>query len=169
MAEQLSEREQSVSEQAAALLLAMGEQRAFRVPTVDEDPREVHRLLREDLRARLDAAEVLLGKIGRVRHRAERQRAAARAAAEDAYSLKMAELAAKAIRLEYQSVRDREAMAHVHASPLVRSQREAERVADLVQEAEELMRSMFFGLKDIRRELLDTLEHFLPWEASLER
>lgn len=169
MGEQLSDREQTVSEQAAGLLLKMGVQRDFTPPTVDEDPREVHRILREDLRARLDAAEVLMADITRVRHRAKREAARLKAIADDAYDVKLAALAERAVRLEYQSVHDRTAMSRVHASPLVRAQREAERVADMVSEAEEVMRGMLFGLRDVRRELLATLEHYLPWESSLER
>lgn len=169
MGEPLTGREQTVSEQAAGLLLKMGVQRDFTPPTVDEDPRELHRILREDLRARLDAAEELLREITRVRHRARREAARLKAAADDEYDKKMSVLAERAVRLEYQSVHDRTAMARVHASPHVRAQREAERVADMVSEAEEVMKSMYFGLRDVRRELLATLEHFLPWDSSLER
>jgi uncharacterized protein (DUF1800 family) len=162
-------REQVTEEACAALLTEMAALRDFPVPAADEDPREVHRLLREDLRSRLDRAEVLMAQMARYRRRARRGAARLKAEADDAYDTELAELAKKAVRLEYQSVHDRIAMAKVASSPQRREARAAERLADRVDEAEEVMKGMFFGLRDVRRELLATLEKFLPFESSLER
>jgi hypothetical protein len=169
MNEELSEREQAVEDGVAVLLLRMGELRDFAMPGTDEDPREVHRLLREELRPRLDEAETLMAQAARFRRRARRALARANAAFDDAFDAEMSKLAVKAMRLEFQSVHDRLAMARVAASSLKRAAREAERVSDLVDEAEEVMRGMYFGLRDIRKEILVYLEKYLPWESSLER
>lgn len=150
----------------------MKELRGFEVPEAYEDlgayGMAVHTALRE-LRGRLDQAEVLLAETARNRRQAKRLARLAAAEYDDKFDAEMDRLAKAAMRLEYQSVHDRLAMARVHASPERRTARAAERLADFVEETEEYARSGYFAMRDIRAELLATLQHYLPWEASLER
>lgn len=165
--ELLDDREQAVQDRCAELLLELAQLRAFDVPDDETPGPEVHGALR-DVRARLDRAGEVCAEIRRHRRRARRVAKSLAAAAADAFDVRMDQLARKAVRLEYQSVKDREAMARVATSPERRKARAAERLADLVDEADEAARSLFSGLLGIREELLATLR-YLPWEASLER
>jgi len=166
--EELDDREQVVTGECARLLTELARLRGFEMPEADEDPHEVRRLLMEELRPRLDRAEQVIAELAR--HRRQAKRTALRAAAEasSAFDEVMTELAVKAIRLEYQGVADRTAMARTRTSPLRRKQLAAERIADLVSEAEDAGRGMFFGLRDMREEMITVLRT-LPWESSLER
>jgi hypothetical protein len=166
--EDLSSAEQTVEDECAALLLEMAKLRDFEVPPPDADPPVVYEKLRGDLRPRLDRAEGLMKEMAGLKRRARRTVWRLKAVADDAYDEALADLARKAVRLEYQSVHDRIAMARVASTQARRDQRSAERVLDLVEEAEEAMKGMYFGLRDIRKELLTALE-YLPWERSLER
>lgn len=165
--EQLDDRERSIQDRCAELLLELAQLRAFDVPDDETPGKEVHAALRR-VRGRLDRAGEVCAEIRRHRRRARRIARQLAAVADDAFDAEMAKLAAKAVRLEYQSVKDREAMAKVATSPERRKARAAERAADLVDEADEVARSLFSGLLGIREELLATLR-YLPWEASLER
>lgn len=155
-------------QQAARLLREMAELRAFKVPPHDADPPTVHAALRE-LRGSLDRAEVILASMRTLRNRTAQALADAKLAAEEDYDTEMAELARKAVRLEYQGVKDRTSMAAVKASPRRRALRQAEQRAATMELAFQAVQGRFYGLRDIRYELLATLEHYLPWEASMER
>jgi hypothetical protein len=160
--------EQQARAWAEERVAAMAELREFAVPAPDADGHDVHDAVRE-LRGKLDLAETILQDASRRLRKARREARRLGAVADDAFDDEMDALAKKAVRLEYQSVHDRLAMARVASSPKRRSAREAERVADIVEEAVDHIKSAYFALRDIRRELLATLEHYLPWEASLER
>jgi hypothetical protein len=152
----------------AQLLTEMAGLRSFAVPPHDADPPVVHEALRDDLRARLDRAEVLLAAVAKHRRRAKAVALAAVAAADDAYDEHLEKLSGRAVTREFESIKDREVLARVKSSPLRKEARAAERFADQVNEAETAMRGMFFGLRDIRAELLATLQHYVPWQSSLE-
>lgn len=156
-------------EQVTALLNEMGGLRAIDVPPHGSDPAEVHRVLREVVRPALDRAEVIMAEIAghRRRTRTEARRAAAVTA--DAYDEALVKFSTRAMAREYESIKDREVQARVTSSPQRKAQRQAEETADLIEQAEDAAKGMFFGLRDIRRELLVTLEHYIPWEASMER
>ena len=156
-------------EQVTGLLNEMAGLRDFKVPAHDADPSEVHRVLREVLRPRLDRAEVIMAEVAGHRRRAKRAAKHAAAATSDAYDAALVKFSTRAMSREYESIKDREVQARVTSSPQRKAQRDAEDTADLIEQAEDAAKGMFFGLRDIRRELLDTLEHYLPWEASMER
>jgi hypothetical protein len=162
------DRELTVEQNCACLVERMAELRAFNVPPPDADPPAVHDKLRE-LRRILDEAETVKQEIGRLRYRARRTARRLAWEADDTFDTAMAGLVKTAVRREYEGVQDRMTQARVTASPKRREARAAERVADLVDEANDLIARYYFSLRDIRRELLVTLEHFLPWEASMER
>jgi hypothetical protein len=168
MNEVLDDREQSIEDACAVLLREMAGLRDFDVPAADADPSEVHEALRDDLRARLDRAEELKREMAGYKRKAQRTARRLRAEADEVYDTELARLSGRAVTREYESVRDREVLARVKASPKRRAQLAAERVLDLVEEAEDAMDGMFFGLRDIRRELLTALEHYFPWKSSLE-
>jgi hypothetical protein len=155
-------------DQCAALLTQMAVLRDFTMPPADADLPVVHDLLREDLRPRLDRAEGILHEMSGYRRRARRQVKRLREEAEEAYDAALAKMSGRAVSRQYESIRDREVLARVAASPQYRALRVAERNLDLVEEAEEAVKGMFFGLRDIRAELLGDFS-YLPWERSLER
>jgi hypothetical protein len=167
MREELTEDEQSVAGLCERLVADMALLRAFPVPPHDAQPSAVHEAIIE-LRARLDLAEGLMTEMARRRRKARRVARQRSEAADDSYDAEMARLAERAIRLEYQGVRDRIAMAQVHASAYRRKARQAERLADLIEEAEDAVKSAFFGLRDIRKELLSRQDSYLPWLHHLE-
>jgi hypothetical protein len=156
-------------EKVTGLLNEMAGLRDFTMPAVDADPGEVHRALREDLRPRLDRAEAILAEVAGHRRRARREARKAAAVTADAYDEALVKFSTRAMSREFESIRDREVQARVTSSPQRRDQRAAEEAADLIEQAEDAARSMYFGLRDIRAELLATLQHYLPWEASMER
>jgi hypothetical protein len=158
----------SPEDQCAALLVQMAELRDFEMPPADADLPVVHDLLRGDLRPRLDRAEGLMREMSGHRRRAKRTARRLKEEADDAYDAALAKLSNRAISRQYESIKDREVLARVAASPQYRALRAAERSLDLVEEAEDAMRGMFFGLRDIRAELLGDFT-YLPWEKSLER
>lgn len=152
-----------------ALLNEMAELRDIKVPPHGTDPTEVHRVLREVVRPALDRAEVIMAEVAGHRRRARREAKRAAAATSDAYDEALNPSSRAAMRREYESIRDREVQARVVSSPQRKEQRAAEDTADLIEQAEDAARGMFFGLRDIRKELLVTLESYLPWESSLDR
>jgi len=156
-------------QRVTALLNEMAQLRAIEVPPHGTDPVEVHRVLREVVRPALDRAEVIMAEVAGHRRRARREAKHAVAATSDAYDEALVKFSTRAMSREYESIKDREVQARVTSSPQRREQRVAEDTADLIEQAEDAARGMFFGLRDIRKELLATLEHYLPWEASLER
>jgi hypothetical protein len=156
-------------QQVAELLNEMAALRDFEVPAHDAAPGEVHRVLREVLRPRLDRAEVIMAKVAGHRRRARQEARRAAAVTADAYDDALVKFSSRAMAREYESIKDREVQARVASSAQRREQRAAEAVADVIEQAEEAARGMFFGLRDIRKELLVTLESYLPWEASMER
>ncbi len=155
-------------QQVTALLNEMAGLRDFKVPAHDADPAEVHRVLREVLRPRLDRAEVIMAEVAGHRRRARCGAKRAAAATSDAYDEVLVKFSSRAMSRDYESVKDREVQARVQSSPQRKQQRQAEEIADLVDQAEDAAKGMFFGLRDIRTELLTTLQHYLPWLSSLD-
>lgn len=160
---------ESFEPQCLSLVGRMAGLRDFTLIAEDwEDPREVYRRLVNDLRPRLDQAETVLADAARLRRQARNAALRAAADASGAYDEQLAKASAGAMRREYESVKDREVLARVAAGPRFKAQRAAEAEAARVDLAWEAIRGMFYGLLNIREELLQALKH-LPWEASLER
>lgn len=155
-------------QRVTALLNEMAGLRDFEVPAHEADPVEVHRVLREVLRPRLDRAEVIMAEVAGHRRRARREAKRAAAATSDTYDEVLVGFSTRAMSREYESIKDREVQARVKSSPQRREQRQAEEAADLIEQAEDAAKGMFFGLRDIRTELLTTLQHYLPWLSSLD-
>ena len=143
------------------------EDRPLEVPGVEAEGHEVHAALLA-IRTRLDMAELLL-KGARIERRRFRARARLRQQErDDAYDERLADLAKGAVRREFEGAQERMAQARLHVLELTRKQRTAEAVRDLVDDAYEGLRDQFFGLLNIRQELLDRLRE-LQWESSMER
>jgi hypothetical protein len=70
---------------------------------------------------------------------------------------------------QYESVKDREVIARVKAIAERRHANLMQRLADIADGAWEEAQALFFAMRDIRRELIVTLEYYLPWEKSMER
>jgi hypothetical protein len=165
--EVLSDREQQAAEWCDELRGAMAALRGgFEYPPPDADPPVVHDAL-IDMRARLDLAETVVAESARRRRKARRVAKDLADRAADAYDTELEPLSRRAVRQQYESVKDREVLARVKASPAYRRAREAARMADLVEEADDEIRAAFFALRDIREDLLARLR-FLPWLSNLE-
>lgn len=149
------------------MLASMATLRDFEVPPHDALPEDVHKAVR-DLRVRLDAAESVIQQVGREKRRVRRISRRLADAADDAYDAELHRRSERAVKLEYESIQDRLVGARVQASPLRRKARAAAAVLDRVEEAEDSLKSSFFGLRDVRKELLTTLDSYLPWLHSLE-
>jgi hypothetical protein len=160
---------EAAKQRVTALLNEMAALRAIEVPPHDADPAEVHRVLREVLRPRLDRAEVIMAEVAGHRRRARAEAKRCAAVTSDAYDKALAPVSGRAMSREYESIKDREVTARVKSSPERQRQRAAEGTADLIEQAEDAVKGMFFGLSGIRRELLADLEHYFPWGASLDR
>jgi hypothetical protein len=137
------------------------------VPGVDAEGPDVHAALLA-VRARLDMAEQLL-KSARIERRRFRARAKIRRQeADDAYDKALAKRGEGAVRREFEGAQERMAGARLDVLEQTRTARTAEAVRDLVDDAYEGLRDQFFGLLNIRQELLDRLRE-LQWESSMER
>jgi hypothetical protein len=158
----------SVEDRCAALLTEMAGLRDFTMPPADAELPAVHDVLREDLRPRLDRAEGIMREMAGHKREARRTARHLKAVADGAYDSALAKLSDRAVSRQYESIKDREVLARVAVSQQYKVLRAAERSLDLVEEAEEAAKGMFFGLRDIRAELLGDFS-YLPWERSLER
>jgi len=136
-------------------------------PPADAPPHEVYGVL-VDVRARLDLAETLLTESQRFRIGSRSRAAMRKGEADDAYTEAMAKLAQQAVRRQYEGVEDRRAQANFQTLPLRRKARTAQRVADIADDCYERVRTLYFSLRDLRQELLDSLR-YLEWESHLER
>lgn len=152
-----------------ALLNELAQLRAVDVPPHGADPAEVHRVLREVVRPALDRAEVIMAEVSGYRRRTRRAAKGLAAETSDAYDAALNGMSTRAMARDFESIKDREVMARVKSSPQRKEQRKAEDIADVIEQAEDATRGMFFGLRDIRAELLTTLQHYIPWESSLDR
>jgi hypothetical protein len=153
--------------QCAAVEEAMIRLRAVMVPPVTAEGHEVHEALL-DVRARLDSAEVLLREF-----RAERRRFRARAALrqqerDDAYDARLNELAKGAVRREFEGAQERMAQARAHVLELTRRARTADACKRLVEDCFDGLKDQFFGLLNIREELITRLRE-LQFETTMER
>jgi hypothetical protein len=149
------------------LLASMAVLRAFVVPPHDALPEQVHEKIIE-LRGRLDSAETLVQLAARERRQARRLARRLAEEADDIYDAELGRRSERAVTREFESIQDRTVGARLKALEARRRARTATAVADFVEEAEDSLRSSFFGLRDIRRELLSTQDSFLPWLRSME-
>jgi chromosome segregation ATPase len=148
-------------------LAAMAVLRKFAVPPHDALPEDVHKAVRE-LRGRLDSAETLVQQVAGEKRRLQRIVRRLTAEADEVYDTELHRRAERAVTREFESAQDRLVGARVKASPLRREIRPYEASLSRVEQAEDMLRSQFFGLRDIRKELLTTLDSYLPWLHSLE-
>jgi hypothetical protein len=159
--------ELAAEETMEKMLASMAVLRDFDVPAHDALPDQVHAALIA-LRGRLDAAETLLQLAARERRQARRIARRLTEAADDIYDAELSRRSERAVTREFESIQDRTVGARMKALEARRKARRAAAVTDLVEEAEDALKSSFFGLRDIRKELLTTLDSFLPWLASME-
>lgn len=146
---------------------AMDDLRAVEVPSVEAEGHDVHAALL-DVRARLDLAEELI-KGARIERRRFRARARLRAQErDDEYDRRLAKLSEGAVRREYEGAQERMTKARLDVVELTRKARTAEAVRDLVDDAYEGLRDRFFGLLNVREELIARLRE-LQFETAMER
>lgn len=137
------------------------------IPPVTAEGHDVHQVLL-DVRARLDLAEQLLRDTRRERLRYRSRAAQRRHEADDAYDDVLDKLGEGAVRLEWQSGREREAKARLRTLDARKVARRAEAASAMVDDCYEALRDAFFGLLNIREELIARLRE-LQFESVLER
>ena len=120
------------------------------------------------VRSRLDLAETILQASAMFRDEAARIARQLSQAADDAFDDRLVHAGRSGRGPEFEGVKDREAAARLDTLEARRRARTAERVADIARTRHEQLRTSFYGLRDIRQELLDRLRE-LQWETALER
>lgn len=149
------------------LVVRMAPLRDIQRPAAEASANEVYVVL-VDVRARLDLAETVLLEVTRFRSGSRSKAAQRKGEADDAYTEAMAKLAQQAVRRQYEGVEDRRAQANLQTLEVRRRARTAQRVADIADDCYERVRTLYFSLRDLRQELLDSLR-YLEWETSMER
>jgi hypothetical protein len=159
--------EQAARDRCREVLDGMAVLRGFERPGEAAAPPEVHEALLE-IRGRLDQAEVLFKNMTRLR--AEfRARARERAdELQDRQDGELQKLMAAAVRREYEAARERESTARTRAVDQLIAARLAARIVMIVDAAYDQVRIDYYGLLNVREELLNDLSHYLPWRASME-
>jgi hypothetical protein len=128
---------------------------------------EVHEALL-DVRARLDLAEELMTKARGERRRFRAKAAQRQAERDEEYDRVMVKLGEGAVRREYEGTKDREAKARVHVLELTQTANRAAAARVMVDDCFDGLKDTFFGLLNIREELIARLRE-LQFESALER
>jgi hypothetical protein len=162
--------ETAAREKYAELFLAMARLRAFPYPPHGAGGEVLADALagQDGIRTRLDLAEQVLQESARFRDDIVRLARALTQAADDEFDKKMTGAGRTGRGPEFEGVKDREASARLDTLEDRRKARTAERVADIARTEHERLRTSFYGLRDIRQELLDRLRE-LQWESGMER
>lgn len=164
-----SQAELDAQDKYAELSGGMAKLRDFAVPPYAAHPDEVHRGL-VDVRAALDLAETLIQESARFRDEVGRRARALAQAADDAYDAELVKMGAQGSRPAYEGAQERYGAARMNhlVFEARRRARTAERVSDIARGEHERLRTSFYGLLNIREELLARLRE-LQWESSMER
>lgn len=136
-------------------------------PAHDADPNDVHKALL-DMRERMDKAAVLMSELRRYKHEVHSQARMAAAAADEVYDTELDRLSKRAVTREYESIRDREVQARMKAIEKRQAANRMQRLADIADAAWDEAQAVFFSMRDVRGELIVTLDKFLPWLKSME-
>jgi hypothetical protein len=131
------------------------------------DGQDVHKTLL-DVRARLDLAETLKLEARKLRREFRRKAVQRRQEADEAFDKELKRLGEGAVRLEWQSGREREASARTTVLEQRRTAITAETARSIVEAMFDDVQDMFFGLLNIREELIARLRE-LQFETVLER
>jgi hypothetical protein len=136
-------------------------------PETDSDPVKV----REELhvvRGLLDRAEVLFAEMSGIRADFRAKASQRREEYQDRFDRELGKLAGRSVSSQFESGKERESMARVRAVDELTVSRTADRCVVLVDGAYETVRIKYYGLLNIREELLALLTRYLPWRASME-
>jgi hypothetical protein len=157
-----------VAAQAGSYLVEAERLRKIVMPAAGAGPRDYRDRLLE-ARASLDRMEEILLQVYRMRGGMLRKAADCEHAAEDRWNA----LAAQAAQTgqgarDYEGAKERYARWSVQCFDLTRAARQWTRAADLAVETAEQLRTMHFGLRDVRAELIEHLRAFVL-ESNLDR
>jgi hypothetical protein len=144
--------------------------RQVRVPGAAALGPEVHRALL-DVRARLDAAEVLKTETRRLR-RKFRNKAAQRAEeAEEEFDRQLGKLGEGAVMRQYEGAQERMSRARTLNLDFRRRANTAKKVSQRVDDMFDAVTDMFFGLLNVREELLARMRELASamYETGIER
>jgi hypothetical protein len=121
------------------------------------------------IRDALDLAETVINASAEFAAEIKEQARDLRAKANEAYDRRLVELGKTAHRREYEGAREREAAARVDTLETEREARSQERASALADAGHRRLERTWYALRDIRKEVLTTLDSYLPWERSMER
>lgn len=137
------------------------------MPAHDADPPVVHAALL-DMRQRMDAAATLMTELRKYRNEARSQARLAAAEADEKYDGELEKLSGRAVTRQFESIKDREVIARVKVIKDRRHANLMQRLADIMDAAWDEAQSLYFSMRDVRGELIVTLDHYLPWLKSME-
>jgi hypothetical protein len=157
----------AAQKQCTALASQMAELRQFHRPPAGAPPVEVYEAL-IDVRGRLDQAEELLTESARFKAGMRSRARKLDGDADDAFASVMARLGKQSMRREFEGVQDRVSQARLETLEQRRQARIAMRIADIAEDCYDRVRTMYFSLRDVRGELVESLR-YLEWESHLER
>lgn len=161
--------EDAAQAQCARILAALRTARygQWEMPGHDADPPIVHAALL-DMRQRMDDAARLMTELRKYRNEARSQARLAVAEAEERYDEELSKLSGRAVTREFESIKDREVVARVKVIKERRHATLMQRLADVMDAAWDEAQALYFSMRDVRGELIVTLDHYLPWLKSTE-
>lgn len=157
-----------ITAQSGAWLAEVGKLATVRMPVLEAPPQNYRAALLL-ARANLDRLQEIMLQVMILRGGAERKALQCEQAAEDRWN----ELAAQANQTgtgarDYEGAKERYARFSVQCFPQTRTARQWRLAADMAKELSEQIRTVYFGMKDVRGELLEHLRT-LVLESSLDR
>jgi hypothetical protein len=139
----------------------------WKMPDHDADAPVVHQALL-DMRQRMDDTARLMTELRRFRAEARSQARLAATTADEAYDTALEKLSGRAVTREFESIKDREVIARMKTLKERRQANLMHRLADIMDAAWDEAQALFFSMRDVRGELIVTLDHYLPWLKSTE-
>jgi hypothetical protein len=147
-----------VREQLAGWRKEAAELRAFTRPGVAATPSEVHAALVE-VRGRLDRLEAICVSVAILKSGATSWARALADAAQDAWDQLAAQESRSAVRQDYEGAQERYARWRVATLVQLQAARQAQVLADQVAQADLHVSKAYYGLRDIRGELMESMRH----------
>jgi hypothetical protein len=166
----LSPVEQAVKDKYEELAESMAKfrNRIVRPDRGNTIPADWHEMLLT-IRDALDLAEEIINASAEFAAEIKEDARDLRARAGEEYDRKLVDLGKTAHRREYEGAREREAAARVDNLEPERRARTQERASALADAGHRRLERSWYALRDIRKEVLTTLDSYLPWERSMER
>jgi hypothetical protein len=167
MAEETAGASELIAEQCQKWLAEAEELRDYTRPPASAQPHEVFDATLE-VRGRLDRLSEIHREVirygGSLRTRARERASEAQTAVDE----KIRDMQRRVRRPEYEGTQERYSVARLETMTVQRNAERVQRAADMVATAERQVAEMYFGLRDVARELDHTLK-YLEWLELTER